>query len=107
MDFPVAIDVAVQVKRYTANVQRPEIQKLRGSLREHDYGFFITTSDFSAGAREEAMRTGGGKPIVLVNGRQVVNLLMEHGIGVIRSTIDIYEFDEKSSDPEPVVEVGR
>lgn len=90
------INVAVQVKRYASNVQRPEIQKLRGSLHEHDYGFFITTSDFSSGAKEEAMRTGGGKLIVLVNGRQVVNLLMEHDIGVTRSTLDVYEFDGNS-----------
>jgi restriction system protein len=90
------IKVAVQVKRYSANVQRPEIQKLRGSLDEYDYGFFITTSDFSSGAKEEAVRTGGGKPIVLVNGRQVVNLLMEHGIGVTRSALEVYEFDENS-----------
>lgn len=93
------INVAVQVKRYASNVQRPEIQKLRGSLHEHNYGFFITTSDFSPGAREEALRTGGGKPIVLVNARQVVNLLMEHGIGVTRSTLDVYELDETSPVP--------
>ncbi len=93
------INVAVQVKRYAANVQRPEIQKLRGILHEHDYGFFIATSDFSSGAKEEATRTGGGKPIVLINGRQVVNLLMEHGIGVTRSTLDIYEFEGNSSAP--------
>jgi restriction system protein len=101
------IKVAVQVKRYSANVQRPEIQKLRGSLDEHDYGFFITTSDFSSGAKEEAERTGGGKPIVLVNGRQVVNLLMEYGIGVTRSSLDVYELDENPSAPEHAAEVDK
>lgn len=33
-------------------------------------------------------------PIALMNGEQLVMLLMEHGIGVHRSTPDLFEIDE-------------
>jgi len=36
-------------------------------------------------------------PIGLMNGEQLVVLLMEHGIGVHRSTPDLFEIDEKFS----------
>lgn len=35
-------------------------------------------------------------PIALMNGEQLVNLLMEYGIGVQRSTPDLFEIDESS-----------
>jgi restriction system protein len=38
--------IAVQVKRLQANVRRPEIQALRGSLATHERGLFITTGGF-------------------------------------------------------------
>ena len=34
-------------------------------------------------------------PIALMNGEQLVMLLMEHGIGVHRSTPDLFEIDEE------------
>ncbi len=34
-------------------------------------------------------------PIALMNGEQLVILLMEHGIGVHRSTPDLFEIDEE------------
>lgn len=36
-------------------------------------------------------------PIALMNGEQLVMLLMEYGIGVRRSTPDLFEIDEESS----------
>ena len=48
--------MAVQVKRWKHNVQAPIVQQVRGSLGTHEQGLIITTSDFSAGAREEAAR---------------------------------------------------
>ncbi|NJM79025.1 MAG: hypothetical protein HC854_04190 [Flavobacterium sp.] len=38
--------VCVQVKRWRNNVQRGSVSELRGSLRPHQTGLFITTSDF-------------------------------------------------------------
>ena len=42
--------MAVQVKRWKANVQTPIVQQVRGSLGTHEQGLIITTSDFSKGA---------------------------------------------------------
>jgi len=54
----------------------------------------ITTSDFSPGAVKEAAQSDK-TPIALMNGEQLVMLLMEHGIGVHRSTPDLFEIDEE------------
>src|SRR5690606_965365 len=48
--------MAVQVKRWKANIQTPTVQQVRGSLGSHEQGLIITTSDFSPGARLEAER---------------------------------------------------
>ena len=41
-------------------------------------------------------------PIALMNGEQLVLLLMEHGIGVHRSTPDLFEIDEEFANRVPV-----
>lgn len=72
--------IAVQVKHWNAeNVQAPAIRQLRGSLRRNEQGLFITFSDFSDGARREAEMTGE-IPISLMNGEQLITLLIEHEI---------------------------
>ena len=53
------------------------------------------TSDFSTGAIKEAAQSDK-TPIALMNGDQLVMLLMEHGIGVHRSTPDLFEIDEEA-----------
>jgi restriction system protein len=73
--------VAVQVKRYDKNVQRPEIQKLRGSLDAHERGLLVTTGRFSVGARTEALRSGAA-PIGLLAGEALAGLLIECRVGV-------------------------
>ena len=95
VDDVVRIKLAVQVKRWKHNVQSPIVQQVRGSLGAHEQGLIITTSDFSAGAKEEAEQSDK-TPIALMNGKQLVFLLMEHGIGVHRSTSELYEIDEES-----------
>lgn len=80
----VRIRLAVQVKRWKNNVQAPVVQKVRGSLGVHEQGLIITTSGFSPGAREEAA-SPDKIPVGLVDGEQLVGLLIEHGIGVMRS----------------------
>jgi restriction endonuclease Mrr len=72
------VDLLAQAKRYTVgNVQRPEIQNLRGSMGPQSFGIFITTAGFSAGAVAEAQRTDALQPIGLVNGRELVGLMKE------------------------------
>ena len=92
----VRIKMAVQVKKWKLknNIQAPVVQQVRGSLGAHEQGLIITTSDFSAGAIKEAAQPDK-TPIALMNGEQLVMLLMEHGIGVHRSTPDLFEIDEE------------
>lgn len=93
----VRIKMAVQAKKWKLknNVQAPVVQQVRGSLGIHEQGLIITTSDFSAGAVKEATQSNK-TPIALMNGEQLVMLLMEYGIGVQRSTPDLFELDESS-----------
>lgn len=94
----VRVRMAVQVKKWTPgnNVQAPVVQQVRGSLGAHEYGLIITTSDFSVGAVREAVEPDK-TPIALMNGVQLVLLLMEHGIGVKRSSPDLFELDAACS----------
>lgn len=86
-------EVCVQVKRWKSNVQRGCISELRGSLRPHQTGLFITTSDFSRQAIDEAndvFKT----PISLINGKDFVDILCSFGIGVVSEEVVVYELDE-------------
>lgn len=93
----VRIKMAVQVKKWKLknNIQAPVVQEVRGSLGVHEQGLIITTSNFSPGAVKEAAHADK-TPIALMNGEQLVMLLMEHGIGVHRSMPDLFEIDEES-----------
>lgn len=84
---------AVQVKRWEKNVQAPVVQNVRGSLRTGELGLIITTSDFSPGAKQEANDETKHSLISLLNGNQLVELLIEHGIGVRRRQIDVLSFN--------------
>jgi len=92
----VRIKMAVQIKRWKLknNIQAPVVQQVRGSLGVHEQGLIITTSDFSPGAIKEAAQPDK-TPIALMNGEQIVILLMEHSIGVHRSTPDLFEINEE------------
>jgi restriction system protein len=84
--------MAVQVKRWRKNVQAQTVQQVRGSLGTHEQGLIVTTSDFSEGAREEAERPDA-VPVALMNGEQLVALLVENEIHVTRIAHDIIELD--------------
>ncbi|MBN1193854.1 MAG: restriction endonuclease [Methanomicrobiaceae archaeon] len=85
--------MAIQAKRWKGNVQAPVVQQVRGSLGVHEQGLIITTSDFSGGARKEAEQPDK-TPIALMNGKQMVNLLIEHDIGVVRTGYDLIDLEE-------------
>jgi restriction system protein len=74
--------VYIQAKRWTGNVGRPHVQTFVGSLegQKARKGVFITTSKFSSEAREYVKRTE--KRIVLIDGEQLAQLMIEHGVGV-------------------------
>lgn len=89
----IRVNMAVQAKRWKGNVQAPIVQQVRGSLGTHDQGLIITTSDFSPGATEEARRPNA-VPVALMNGDQLVALLVEHNIGVHRISYELIELGE-------------
>jgi len=74
--------IYVQAKRWNNVVGSPEIMKFSGSLtkRHASRGVFITTSTFTKDALEfvEAMP----QKIVLVDGKQLASLMIEHDVGV-------------------------
>lgn len=92
----VRIKMAVQVKKWELKnkVHSPIVQQVRGSLGVHEHGLIITSSDFSAGAIKESVQPHK-TPIALMNGEQLVVLLMDHGFGVHRSTPDLFELGDK------------
>ncbi len=74
--------IYVQAKRWQGVVGRPEIQRFAGALQGQRArkGVFITTSSFSREAQQyaSAIQT----TIVLVDGVQLAELMIDHGIGV-------------------------
>lgn len=95
---PLGLDrIYVQAKRYADDkvIARPTIQAFVGALMgaQGDRGVFITTSSFSAGAREEADRVNAR--IELIDGRRLAQLLLRHGVGVQPDVqVTLYRMDE-------------
>lgn len=88
--------IYLQAKRWQNTVQRPEIDKFIGSLTRHRArkGVFITTSDFSDGARKAVDNLD--MKVVLIEGQQLAELMIEHNLGVTRK--DVYEVKQFDSD---------
>ncbi|TSC57760.1 MAG: restriction endonuclease [Candidatus Peregrinibacteria bacterium Greene0416_19] len=74
--------IYIQAKRWEATVGRPEIQKCMGALagKRAKKGVFITTSNYSNDACTYADSIDA--KIVLVDGKQLAELMIEHGVGV-------------------------
>lgn len=81
--------VYVQAKRYAPGsaIGRPEIQAFTGSLvgLGASKGVFVTTSTFSAQAAEFASRIP--QRVILIDGRRLTELMVEHGVGVRSSRV--------------------
>jgi restriction system protein len=90
--------MAVQVKKWNkGNVQAPHVQQVRGSLGAHEQGLIITTSDFSKGAKDEATRPDA-VPVALMNGEQLVVLMVQHEVMVARRPHDILDLSLTDGD---------
>jgi restriction system protein len=75
--------VYIQAKKYSDNVVgRPSVQAFAGSLEGHRArkGVMITTSTFSQEARDYVQKIE--KKIVLIDGKQLAQLMIEHDVGV-------------------------
>lgn len=84
----------VQVKRHKRTIQRRDLDALRGSLYRFDAvrGTIVTTSDFARGAKEAAFAQGTA-PITLIDGEWLIDLLIEHDLGVRKHTIEVLSVD--------------
>ena len=84
----------IQVKRHKGHVNRTVLDQLRGSLHRFSAvrGTVITTGRFSKGTQEAAFERGAA-PITLIDGEKLLDLLIEHQIGVSKKTVDYLEFD--------------
>ena len=87
--------IYVQAKRWEGNVGAPEIAGFAGALagKSANKGIFITTSDFTKAAKEFV---AAGFKIILINGNQLADYMIEHNVGV--SIEKIYEIKRVDSD---------
>ena len=90
--------VVIQCKRYTINpVGEPDINQFLGAMNKFqaDYGVFITSSRFTTKAREAARE---GSPITLIDGDDLVELIIKYELFVTPVTTyileDFYRNDE-------------
>lgn len=96
---PLGLDqVLVQAKRYARDnvIDRKSIQAFIGSLAGQGVskGIFITTSSFAATAREFVQR-GASTKVVLIDGDQLVDLMMRHKIGVrVERSVELLDLDQ-------------
>lgn len=80
---PLGLDVLyIQAKHWTNPVGGPVVQQFLGSLETHHArkGVLITTSKFTADAWKHVRRLG--RKVILMDGRRLVELMMDYGVGV-------------------------
>lgn len=93
--------IYIQAKKWEATVGRPIVQAFAGSLEgmRAQRGLLITTSQFSREAKEYVNKIG--KKIVLIDGQQLAQLMIEHDVGVkevgrfVIKKVDSDYFDEE------------
>jgi len=89
--------VYIQTKKWDNNpVGRPDVMQFAGALQAQkaNKGIFITTSRFTDDARRYVSQIGS--KIVLVDGEQLTNLMIEHDVGV--STVSLYPVKKIDTD---------
>lgn len=89
--------VYIQAKRWDNNpVGRPDVMQFAGALQAQraNKGIFITTSRFTDDARSYVSQIGS--KIVLIDGEQLTNFMIEHDIGV--STVSLYPVKKIDTD---------
>lgn len=88
--------IYLQAKRWSNTVHRPEIDKFIGALTRQRArkGVFITTSEFSEGARTAAL--GLDIKVVLIDGIELARLMVGNNLGV--SVKQVYEVKQLDSD---------
>ena len=89
----VKIRVAFQAKRWRNNVPIEPVQRLVGSISdEFDRGILVTTSGFTPAAK--AWMEEKSRPIVLIDGKQFVQQLIDLSLGVKKIPVVRLAMDE-------------
>lgn len=89
------ITEVVQVKRTPkSSIGRPILDQLRGALPYHHAirGTLITLGTVSKGAKDAALFPGAA-PITLIDGDKLLDMLIEHEVGIKRRKIPMFEVD--------------
>ncbi|MCY7352048.1 MAG: restriction endonuclease [Cytophagaceae bacterium] len=88
--------IYIQAKRWNGQVPVSEVRDFAGSLlaKRSNKGVFITTSNFPQTAFDFVKSTG--QRIVLMDGKQLAELMIEHNVGV--SIREVYELKRVDSD---------
>lgn len=91
--------VYVQAKRWQQTVGRPEVQAFYGAIagQRANKGVFITTSSYTPQALDFA---GSVERIVLVDGKRLAELMMDHEVGVTSRVIRVPKIDSDYFDEE-------
>jgi len=90
--------IHIQAKRYKtdSSISREHIQKFVGALAvaQSNKGVFITTSNFTKGAKEYVDNLNATTTIVLIDGEKLSKYIYEFGLGMqIEETIEIKKMD--------------
>ena len=86
----VTAKIAFQCKRYSGSVSSSEVQSFQGAVGDAEKGIFFTTGYFTDSARDAARRPGC-KPIELIDGDRLIELLEAHEFGLLPAKT--YEID--------------
>ena len=71
--------LVIQVKRYRSTIPPAPVRDLYGTMLHEGAtkGILVTTAEFGPSAQEFA----AGKPLTLIGGKQLIDLLAQYGIG--------------------------
>ncbi len=86
--------IYIQAKKWDGFVGRPEVQKFAGALQGQraKKGIFITTGSFSKEAQEFISKID--TKIVLIDGKELVELMIDHNVGVsVMRSIEMKKID--------------
>jgi len=85
------VRAAFQCKRWQGSVPSKDVQAFRGAIQgQFEQGYFFTTSTFSRAAQAESIKMGAA-PIILFDGEQIGQIMIEKGVGVKRRPVELYE----------------
>jgi len=84
--------VHFQAKRWKNQVGAKDIRDFIGGIdtSRGQHGIFVTTSDFTQEALDTAHRSGR---VILVNGKKLARLMIEHELGVTRKHLHLSSID--------------